>query len=109
MKKMTDEQREFVKLILKQHFSDRHKLAYLDWFSYFLDETSCGWTCQIAHIIGKGVYLVTRISQTNDYPFETEVMGFDASLVDGLKAKAPIFNKACERRYEEVFGKGNAV
>lgn len=101
---MNKEQRDYVRGILKKYYREGYKLAnivsnvYRPFEEY--PETVL-WFCDIAYVIGQGVYWIISISQENDERIKIHYTTFSEGLFTKLREKQKAFDRDMERRRRE--------
>ena len=101
---MNKEQRDYVKGILKKYYRYGYKLADIKvntWKPWEEYPESVIWFCDIAYVMGEGIYLIISISQENDERIKIHYTPFTDGLFSKLREKQKAFDRDRERRYRE--------
>lgn len=101
---MNKEQRDYVKGILKKYYKQGYKLADIVSNTYCPFEEypeTVLWFCDIAYVIGEGIYWIISISQENNEYIKIHYTTISEGLFSKLREKQKAFDRNTERRYRE--------
>ncbi len=101
---MNKEQKSFTKGILKKYYKEGYKLADIVSNTYYPFEEypeTVLWYCDIAYVIGEGIYWIVSISQENNEYIKIHYTTISDGLFAKLKEKQKAFDRNRERRRRE--------